>query len=107
MGGHQDFEGQDPDCTCISVPRLKQTFPTGDRCFQGRVGCRTDNNPLTYILTMLNLDATGHRWVGALASFEYQKGADNGVVDALSRVPICHNHKTVRSLLEGTIVGGS
>ena len=29
----------------------------------------TDNNPLTYMLMMPNLDATGHQWVGALASF--------------------------------------
>ena len=40
---------------------------------------RTDNNPLTYILTTSNLDAMGHRWVGVLASYEftleYQKGA--------------------------------
>ena len=39
---------------------------------------RTDNNPLTYIMTTPNLDATGHRWVGALTKFsvwlEYQKG---------------------------------
>ena len=27
---------------------------------------RTDNNPLTYIMTTPNLDATGHQWVGAL-----------------------------------------
>ena len=44
---------------------------------------QTNNNPLTYVLTMPNLDATGHRWVGVLASFqfelEYQKGIDNGV----------------------------
>ena len=37
---------------------------------------------------MPNLDATGYRWVSALASFqfelEYQKGADNGTTDALS-----------------------
>ena len=43
---------------------------------------QTDNNLLTYVLMMPNLDATGHRWVGALASFqfelEYQKGADSG-----------------------------
>ena len=26
---------------------------------------RTDNNPLTYIMTTPNLDATGHRWVAA------------------------------------------
>ena len=31
---------------------------------------QTDNNPLTYMLKMPNLDATGHRWVGALASFQ-------------------------------------
>ena len=52
----------------------------------------TDNNPLTYILTTPSLDATGHRWVGVLASFEfkleYQKGSENEVADALSRVPI-------------------
>ena len=27
---------------------------------------KTDNNPLTYIITTPNLDATGHQWVGAL-----------------------------------------
>ena len=70
---------------------------------------RMDNNPLTYVLTTPNLDATGHRWVGALASFEftleYQKGADNGVADALSCVLIHHNRETVHSLMEGAIVG--
>ena len=39
---------------------------------------KTDNNPLTYIMTTANLDATGHQWVGALAKYdfwlEYQKG---------------------------------
>ena len=62
-----------------------------------------------YILTTPNLDATGHRWVGMLASFEftlvYQKGTDNGAADALSQVPIHYNHETVLSLLEGAIVG--
>ena len=28
---------------------------------------RTDNNPLTYVMTMPNLDAVGHRWVAAMA----------------------------------------
>ena len=32
---------------------------------------KTDNNPLTYVLTTSNLDATGHWWVGSLASFEF------------------------------------
>ena len=46
-----------------------------------------------------------------LASFqfelEYQKGTNNGAVDALSRVPISHSWQTVQSLLEGAIVGAS
>ena len=33
---------------------------------------RTDNNPLTYVLTTPNLDATGHRWVSALAGFNFK-----------------------------------
>ena len=49
---------------------------------------RTDNNPLTYIMTAPNLNATGHQRVGALARFnfqlEYQKGWDNTVADVLS-----------------------
>ena len=52
---------------------------------------RTDNNPLTYILTTPILDALGHRWVAALAGFnmklEYLKGADNKIADTLSRLP--------------------
>ena len=66
---------------------------------------KTDNNPLTYVLTTPNLNATGHRWVGALASFEFMLEYQKVVMDALSHVPICHNHKMVWSLLEGTIMG--
>ena len=70
---------------------------------------QTDNNPLTYILMTPNLDTTGHQWVSALASFqfelEYQKGANNGAADALSQVPISHSQETIQSLLEGAIVG--
>ena len=33
---------------------------------------RTDNNPLTYIMTTHNLDATGHQRVGALVKFDFQ-----------------------------------
>ena len=32
---------------------------------------KTGNNPLTYIMTTPNLDATGHQWVGALAKFNF------------------------------------
>ena len=31
----------------------------------------TDNNPLTYILTTAKWDATGHRWVAALAAYNF------------------------------------
>ena len=50
----------------------------------------TDNNPLTYFLTSLNMDATKQRWINELAkynfSLEYQKGKNNTVADALSRI---------------------
>ena len=62
------------------------------------------------MLTMPNLGATGHRWVGALASFqfelEYHKGTNNRAADMLSQVPISHSWETVQSLLEA-IVGAS
>ena len=71
----------------------------------------TNNNLLTYVLTMPNLDAMGHRWVGTLALFqfelEYQKGTNNGAVDVLSRVPINHSQQTIQSLLEGANVEAS
>ena len=51
---------------------------------------KTDNNPLTYVMSFPNLDAVGHRWVASLAGFnftiEYLQGADNKVADALSQV---------------------
>ena len=51
----------------------------------------TDNNPLTYILMTLNLDALGHCWMAALAGYnmklEYLKGSDNKIADTLSRLP--------------------
>ena len=51
---------------------------------------RTDNNPLTYIFSLANLDAASQRWVAQLASYnfalEYQKGKDNTVADFLSRL---------------------
>ena len=47
---------------------------------------KTDNNLLTYIMTMPTLDATWHHWVESLTGFtfstEYQKGWDNAATDA-------------------------
>ena len=49
---------------------------------------KTDNNPLTYVMTSPNLDATGHHWVAVLAGYnmmiEYIKGSNNKVADCLS-----------------------
>ena len=51
----------------------------------------TDNNPLTYVLSSAKLDATGHRWVAALANYtfniKYRSGKLNADADALSRLP--------------------
>ena len=62
-----------------------------------------DNNPLTYILTTPNLDALGHRWVAALASYnmtiKYLKGSDNKVADALSQIETRLDLETVTELL--------
>ena len=53
---------------------------------------RTDNNPLTYIMTTSNLNTTGHQWVADLARFnfqlEYQKEWDNNVAHVLSQITI-------------------
>lgn len=52
---------------------------------------RTDNNPLTYVLTSAKLDATGHRWLAALSTYnfslKYRSGVQNIDADALSRRP--------------------
>ena len=57
----------------------------------GKFEVYTDNNPLTYILTMAKLDATGQRWVARLAdynfSLHYRSGKSNIDADALSRIP--------------------
>ena len=62
-----------------------QTYLLG-YCFKAH----TDNNPLTYFLTSPNMDAMKQRWINELAkydfSLEYQKGKNNTVADALSRI---------------------
>ena len=51
----------------------------------------TDNNPLTYVLTSAKLDATGHRWLAALSTYnfslKYKSGKSNCDADGLSRRP--------------------
>ena len=65
---------------------------------------QTDNNPLTYIFSSMNLDAAGQRWVAQLASYnfslEYQKGKDNTVADFLSRLDEPLSKKEVQDYLD-------
>ena len=64
----------------------------------------TDNNPLTYVMTMPNLDAVGHRWVAAMAGYnfeiEYIRGTDNKVANALSHVGGHLDEEAVNELLD-------
>ena len=50
----------------------------------------TDNNPLTYILSTVKLDAMGHRWVASLGPYNfalhYKPGKLNCDADALSHI---------------------
>ena len=50
----------------------------------------TDNNPLTYFLTLPKMDATKQRWINELVkydfSLEYQKGKNNTVANALNQI---------------------
>jgi hypothetical protein len=56
---------------------------------------------MTYALTTAKLDATGHRWLAALAAFnfniQYRPGKKNGDADGLSRIPQTYsdNRKTI------------
>ena len=40
---------------------------------------KTNNNPLTYIMTTPNLDATGHQWVSALTKYDFLVGISKGM----------------------------
>ena len=69
---------------------------------------RTNNNPLTYIMTTPNLDVTQHHWVESLTwftfSIKYQKGWGNAAVDALGQVTLKLDVETVKSILDGVTV---
>ena len=69
----------------------------------------TDNNPLTYVLTMAKLDATGHRWVAAPSNYTfsiiYKPGKSHKDPDALSHIKwpeaVELNSQTVHAVCEG------
>ena len=69
---------------------------------------RTDNNPLTYVLTMPNLDAVGHRWVAAMAGYnfeiQYICRSDNKVADALSHIGGHLDEDDIKELLDQSAI---
>ena len=69
---------------------------------------QTDNNLLTYVMMMPNLDAIGHRSVAAMAGYnfeiKYVQGLDNKVTDALSRVGECLDEDAVKERLDQGII---
>ena len=81
-----------------------QTYLLG-RCFK----IHTDNNPLTCFLTSPYMDAMKQRWINEFAkyifSLKYQKGKNNTVADALSRISKeCLSGEEVERVLEGVPV---
>lgn len=63
----------------------------------------TDNNPLSYVLTTAKLDATGHRWLAELSTYnfsiKYRSGRLNIAADALSRIP----RESVNAICNGIV----
>ena len=68
---------------------------------------KTDNTPLTYIVTTPNLDAIWHHWLESVTGFtfsiKHKKGSNNAVADALSCVASKLNAEAlaVKSILDG------
>ncbi|XP_038574937.1 uncharacterized protein LOC119902683 [Micropterus salmoides] len=60
-----------------------------DYLYGAKFTVRTDNNPLTYVLTTAKLNAVGHRWLAALSTYnfdiQYRPGRHNIDADLLSR----------------------
>ena len=63
-----------------------------DYLYGGKCEVYTDSNPLTYILSTAKLDATGHRWLAQLSSYDfslhYKPGQSHVDADALSRLDL-------------------
>ena len=69
---------------------------------------KTDN-PLTYIMTTPNLDATQNHWVESLVgltfSIEYHKGWDNAAADSLSLVTLRLVAEIMKPILDKITMG--
>ena len=75
---------------------------------------RTDNNPLTNVLTTAKLDATGHRWLAALSGYNfslvYRAGRKNQNADALSPLPYTNKetlfNDVIKAISQAVLVSG-
>lgn len=60
-----------------------------DYLYGAQFTVRTDNNPLTYVLTTARLNAVGHQWLADLSTYnfsvQYKPGRENTDADLLSR----------------------
>ena len=69
---------------------------------------RTNNNPLTYVLTTPNLDTVGHRWVAAMAGYnfeiQYVCRSDNKVANALSHIREHLDDDNIKELLDQSTI---
>ena len=84
-----------------------------DYLYGSHFEARTDNNPLTYVLTTAKLDATGQRWISQLGNYNfnivYRSGRKNIDADGLSRIrwpQECEDvsSQSVHAVIEGTAV---
>ena len=77
--------------------------------YGGTFKVHSDNNPLTYVLTMAKLDATRQRWIASLANDNfkiiYRSSKQNIDADALSRIP--WETEQVAAILERGVCGVS
>ena len=75
-----------------------------DYLYGAQFTVHTDNNPLTYVLTTAKLDATGHRWLAALATYNFQlkyiSARQNCDADALSRLTAEVGHDVVNAICQ-------
>ena len=78
--------------------------------YGGTVEVHTDNNLLTYVLMMAELDGTGQRSVASLANYnfviKYQSGKQNIEVDVLSRIPWDVESRSDPILIKSALVKG-
>lgn len=91
----EDWEDQKKNYPASKLEFLAPKWAVTDKFSDYLYGTKfivlTDNNPLTYALSKAMLDAAGHRWLSALANYDFsivfRPGKRNTDADVLSRYP--------------------